>query len=125
MKITATKYGKDVAIATLCDPLHYQVRNVRVLNSCFSRLHPCIAELEKREKKIERKLLLRMFAMENLIQQSIKSDDLYLIERWEEHNKADFNIFFHDAIRKMIESIDDISMEYATIAFRTGYPYCM
>ena len=118
MRIEATPWGKRIWIKKAVDESSYEIRNVRPLNEWHARLHPCIDELEAREKKLERRLLILLHQLD---------EDAYaepcevFVERWEKHNRLSFNEWFHDQILELIEQIDGISEEYCIHATEDGY----
>lgn len=103
----------------------YTFRNVRPLNEWHERLHPSIDELEAEEKKLERKLLLLLFSMENVFRDACdyeartgESDYMF---QWEEKNRLEFNRYYHDQIHDLIDAIDCISLQYTINAGADGY----
>lgn len=68
MRIEATPWGKRIWIKNAVDESSYEIRNVRPLNEWHARLHPCIDELEAREKKLERRLLILLHQLERCIE---------------------------------------------------------
>ena len=124
MRIEKTNWGKRIFIKNDDDEMKYEIRNVRPLNEWLSRIHPCMDELEAREKKIERKLLILLFQLENSLKQIYAEPCGVFIDRWEEHNRMSFNEWFHDQIEALIFAIDGISDEYCINASRDGYGWC-
>lgn len=138
MKIEKKPYGKAVKVWNkwgapdssdgYSDDWTYTFRNVRPLNEWMERLHPCIDELEVEEKRLERKLLLLLFSMENVFravceheERTGKCDYMFL---WEKKNRLDFNRYYHDQIHDLIEEIDNISLVYTIKAGNDGYGWC-
>lgn len=68
MRIEAKPWGKRIWIKNAVDESSYEIRNVRPLNEWHVRLHPCIDELEAREKKLERRLLILLHQLERCIE---------------------------------------------------------
>lgn len=121
MRIEKTDWGKRIFIKNAYDESKYEIRNVRPLNDWHARIHPCIDELEAREKKIERRLLILLFQLENCLKAIYSEPCGSFIERWEVHNRLSFNEWFHDQARELIEAIDGISEEYCINATNDGY----
>lgn len=121
MRIEATHWGKRILIRNYNSESSYEIRNVRPLNELHARLHPCIDELEQIEKKFERKLLILLFQLENCLRGIYDEPAGAFIERWENHNRMSFNVWFNDQIRQLIEDIDGISEEYCIHATEDGY----
>ncbi len=121
MRIEATPWGKRIWIKNAVDESSYEIRNVRPLNELHARLHPCIYELEAREKKLERRLLILLHQLERCIKDIYAEPCGVFVERWEKHNRLSFNEWFHDQIRELIEQIDGISEEYCIHATEDGY----
>lgn len=126
MIIEKTNYGKLVKVWNDGYPeeWNYQIRNVKVLNGWFDEQHPQMDVLAAREAKIERKLILLLFSMENVFRQVYDSDNYDVIDTWEAHNRMNFNEWYHDQIRELIDEIDGISSEYCDLALRDGYGWC-
>lgn len=124
MRIEKTDWGKRIFIKNDDLEQEYSIWNVRQLNSWLSRIHPCMDELEAREKKIERKLLILLFQFENCLKAIYAEPCGEFIERWEKHNRMPFNEWFHDQIRELISAIDDVADEYCIIAGQDGYGWC-
>ena len=70
MRIEATPWGKRIWIKNAADESSYEIRNVRPLNEWHARLHPCIDELEAREKKLERRLLILLHQRDSSVAQA-------------------------------------------------------
>ena len=121
MRIEATPWGNRIWIKNAADERSYEIRNVRPLNEWHARLHPCIDDLEDREKKLERRLLILLHQLERCIEDAYAEPCGVFIERWEKHNHLSFNEWFHDQIRELIEQIDGISEEYCIHATEDGY----
>jgi len=121
MRIEVTPWGKRIWIRNAADESFYEIRNVRPLNEWYARLHPCIDELEAREKKLERRLLILLHQLERCIEDAYAEPCGMFVERWEKHNRLSFNEWFHDQIRELIEQIDGISEEYCIHATEDGY----
>jgi len=121
MRIEVTPWGKRIWIRNAADESFYEIRNVRPLNEWHARLHPCIDELEAREKKLERRLLILLHQFERCIEDAYAEPCGMFVERWEKHNRLSFNEWFHDQIRELIEQIDGISEEYCIHATEDGY----
>lgn len=121
MRIEVTPWGKRIWIKNAVDESSYEIRNVRPLNEWHVRLHPCIDELEAREKKLERRLLILLHQLERCIEDAYAEPCGVFVERWEKHNRLSFNEWFHDQILELIEQIDGISEEYCIHATEDGY----
>lgn len=126
MIIENTNYGKCIRIWNdgYSDEWAYHIKNVKVLNGCYSEIHPCIQELSKRESKIERKLVLLLFSMENVFRLAYSSKTQDVFDCWENHNRMEFNCWYHDQINELIDEINSISQEYCIIARNDGYGWC-
>lgn len=132
MIVEKTTYGKSVKIWNdgYSDDWAYHIRNVKVLNSCFDKedLHPLLDNLSKQEAKNEKRLLKRMQDMEDVFRKAYSSPyskgNINAFEEWEVKHGKDFNEWFHDGIRNMVDEIDEISRTYVYYATRDGYPYC-
>lgn len=121
MRIEVTPWGKRIFIINAASESSYEIRNVRSLNEWHTRLHPCIDELEKREYKLERKLLILLHQLENCLREIYEEPAGVFIEVWETHNRMSFNEWFHDQARTLIEEIDGIAEEYCIKASEDGY----
>lgn len=121
MRVEKTNWGKRIWIKNADSEGSYEIRNVRSLNEWHVRLHPCIDELEAREKILERKLLILLFQLERCLKQCYEEPPGVFIERWEMHNRLSFNEWFHDQVRELIDAIDGISEEYCINATNDGY----
>ena len=111
MIVKKTNFGIRVIIPETVSSSEfiYDLRQVKVLNSCFSKHHPIIDELSKREKIMTRKFLLRVHSMENVFKEwAVKRN----FNEWDKHNRMDFNEYYHDELRKMEEAINGISFIY-------------
>lgn len=121
MRIEATSWGKRIWIKNAVDESSYEIRNVRPLNEWHARLHPCIYELEAREKKLERRLLILLHQLEHCLKGIYAEPPGQFLERWETHNRLSFNEWFHDQVRELVDAIDGISEEYCINATEDGY----
>jgi hypothetical protein len=121
MVINKTHYGIEVIIPETdasCE-FRFSLRQVKTLNSCFSRHHPIIEELAKEEAKLTRKFLIRAHSMENVFKEwAVKRN----YQEWEKHNKMDFNEYFHDELGDLEDKIQGISYRYWDYCKR-DYPY--
>lgn len=126
MIIEKTNYGKRVKVWNdgYSDDWTYEIRNVKVLNSTFERQHPIIEELAEREAKVERKLLLLLFSMENFFRAVYATESYELFDKWEDHNRMDFNEWYHHQTHALIDEIDGISSTYCYHATADGYGWC-
>lgn len=125
MRIEDTHYGKKITIPDygINSEFVYQIRNVKVLNSCFDEQHPSIDALVKIENKIYKNLISRLQEMDHVF--AILANDKEYIKKFENRKNVDFNEYFHDAIDKYIKQIDHISHRYSKLAIADGYPYCI
>lgn len=121
MRIEKTDWGKRIFVKNGDSEWPYEIRNVRPLNSWHARIHPCMDELEAREKKIERRLIILLFQLERCLESIYKEPCGVVIERWEKRNRLSFDEWFHDQARELIEAIDGISEEYCINATNDGY----
>lgn len=131
MEIVNTNYGKKVYIFTLDnkEDWAYAIRNVKVLNGMFERKHPCIDMLAKKEAKLEKKLLQRLQEMDDVHRKAFADDspETYCkaLDEWEKsHKGVDYNVYFHDTIRELLDQINGISDTYCKLATRDGYGWC-
>ncbi len=125
MKIEDTHYGKKITIPDygFNSEFVYEIRNVKVLNSCFDEQHPLIDVLARKEDKIYKKLISRLREMDQVF--AILANDKEYIKKFETEKKVDFNEYFHDTIDEYIKQIDNISFRYSGLAVANGYPYCI
>lgn len=121
MRVEKTDWGKRIFIKNADCESKYDIRNVRPLNEWHVRLHPCIDELEAREKILERKLLILLHQLEHCLKGIYDEPPGKFLERWETHNRLSFNEWFHDQVRELIDGIDGISEEYCINATEDGY----
>lgn len=130
MIIENTHYGKRIKVWNdgYSEDWSYHIRNVKTLNSDFERQHPIIDELAKREAKLERKLLLLLFSMENMFREAYayeeRTGNYDSFDKWEKKHNVEFNRYYHDQIHYLIDEIDGISMEYCNRATEDGYSWC-
>ena len=125
MKIEDTHYGKKITIPDygFNSEFVYEIRNIKVLNSCFDEQHPLIDVLARKENKIYKKLISRLQEMDQVF--AILANDKEYIKKFENEKKVDFNEYFHDTIDEYIKQIDSISFRYSGLAVANGYPYCI
>lgn len=127
MKIENTNYGLRITIqeGKYNSEFSYDVRQLAILNSGL-KWHSSIYDLMSKEKIITNNLILRLFSMENFFKLLEGYKDTWKIyDIWEDHNKLDFNEYYHDSVRDMIENIDDIAREYWGNCVDHGYSCCM
>lgn len=133
MQIIKTSYGNEIIIPERKwnSEFTYQVRRVKVLNKELEQ-HPAIEKLSQKEARIYRKLVLLVFSMDNFfkkLEQTLKEkgqkEASKLFDIWEEHNKMDWNEYFHGNLRQLEDEVNDISFKYADIARGNGYSYCL
>lgn len=126
MKIEDTHYGKKITIPDygFNSEFVYEIRNVKVLNSCFDEQHPLIDALARKEDKIYKKLISRLQEMDQVFA-ILANDRGKYIKKFENEMKVDFNEYFHDTIDEYIKQIDNISFRYSGLAVANGYPYCI
>lgn len=127
MKIKQTNFGLRITIpeGKYNSEFSYDVRQLAILNKGLE-WHPLIYDLMREEKAITSNLILRLFSMENFfksLENNPKPWKMYDV--WEEHNKADFNEYYHDGIRDMLEEIDGIARKYWDNGINYGYSCCM
>lgn len=121
MRIEKTDYGLLITLPETehtCE-WHYHIRQVRTLNNNDRKEQKLLAELEEIEKPLTRKLLLRIWSMWNIMKnvQNPRED----WDRWEDHNRMDFNEYYHDYIDEVVELIDNVSQEYC---MRSKHGWC-
>ena len=82
MKIEDTHYGKKITIPDygFNSEFVYEIRNVKVLNSCFDEQHPSIDALAKIEDKIYKKLISRLREMDHVF--AILANDKEYIKKF-------------------------------------------
>lgn len=133
MRIIETSYGNEIIIPERSwnSEFTYKVRRVKVLNKDLEQ-HSDIEILAKLEEKYFRKLAILAFSMDNFfkkLEQTFKEkgqeEASKLFDIWEEHNKMNWNEYFHDGIRFLEEEVNNISFKYADIASVGGYSYCL
>lgn len=133
MQIIETPYGNEIIIPERSwnSEFTYKVRRVKVINK-FERQHPDIEILAKREEKYFRKLAILAFSMDNFfkkLEQTFKEkgqkEASKLFDTWEEHNRMDWNEYFHGNLRQLEEEVNAFSFTYADIAWENGYSYCL
>ena len=125
MKIIAKNYGFDVLIpeTRYSSAFSYCVRQVFILNGGDKGepLHPSISGLMDEEKKLKRRLLLRLWSMWNFFKSLDNTPEPWQAwGTWEAHNRKDFNEFFHNSIDTLINEIDNISLQYWDNAVKSG-----
>ena len=125
MKINAKNYGLEVVIpeTAFTSGFTYNIRQVFVLNGGDKGepLHPSILGLMDKEKKLTRRLLLRLWSMWNFFKSLDNAPEPWQAwEIWEAHNKQDFNEFYHNYIDTLVNEIDDISLQYWNNAVKSG-----
>lgn len=121
MEIINTHYGKVVIIPETennCE-FRYELRNVRKINDNCKDEQDLINELESKEQKAERKFLLLSWSMENAFKRLGRWYDYHT---WEEHNKAEFNEYYHDQLQLLEDEVNSYSFEYAA---RSTHGYCV
>ena len=122
MKIENTESGIKISIWSKHREYEiiYEVRLVAILNAfAYSREKELIKELSEKEKPLLRKLKLRLFQFENAMKDMEKYPDY--IDTFERHNKLDFNEWFHDGVRSLINQIEEYSFEFTE---KTRFGYC-
>lgn len=120
MIINKTIYGIEVIIpeTDANSEFRFALRQVKTLNSCFSKHHPMIDELSKEEAILTRKFLLRAHSMENVFKEwAVKKN----YQEWERHNRMDFNEYYHHEMGDLEEKIQGISHRYCDYCTE-GYP---
>lgn len=121
MRLEVQPWGKRIVIKNADSENAYEIRNVRSLNEWHARIHPCMDELEYREKKLERRLIILLHQLEHCLSEMYSEPHGVFLERWETHNRLSFNEWFHDQIRQLIDDIDGVSEEYCIHATEDGY----
>lgn len=121
MKIINTNWGKKVIIPETKNnsEFEYDLRNVRKINDDCQEEQALINELEQKERKAERKLMLLAWSLENTIKHM---DSCHDYQTWEDHNKADFNEYYHDQLQLLENDVNACSFEYAE---RSGHGWCL
>ena len=120
MRIEQTNYGIKVVIpeSDTNSEFTYKLRQVKTLNASIARKHPIIDKLAEREKVLTRKLLLRVRSMEYVFKDTTTHRKY---GTWNDHNRMDFNEYYHDELRDMEEAINAISFTYADYC-NEGWP---
>ena len=121
MKIINKSWGKIVIIPETENnsEFEYNLRNVRKINGDCKEEQALINELEPKEQKAERKLLLLAWSMENAFKHL---GDCKAYQVWEDHNRTDFNEYYHEKLRLLEEEVNSYSFEYAN---RSKHGYCL
>ncbi|EJW98985.1 hypothetical protein EVA_12911 [gut metagenome] len=122
MKIEKTESGIKISIWSKhrVYELIYEVRLVAVLNAfAYRREKELIDNLSEKEKPILRKLKLRLFQLENAMKEMETNPDY--IDTFELRNKLDFNEWFHNGVRSLINQIEEYSFEFTE---KTRFGYC-
>lgn len=123
MKVEKTDYGVDISIWSEHHvyELVYEVRLVKTLNAfAYHREKHLINELHEKEKPLVRKLKIRLFQFENAMKEMETNPDY--IDMFELRNKLDFNEWFHDGVRSLINQIEEFSFEFSEKS-RFGYSF--
>lgn len=128
MEIENTTYGKIVKVLVDEKIQEYSYRLIRPLNSGVSKLHPCINVLEKQEVETEKKLHLLLLSYESTLKDilsKLNQGNQQAFHEWEVKNKLDFNEYFHDGIRDLVDILNNYSFEYAANCSNDGYGWCL
>lgn len=128
MEVTKTNYGLLITIPEQHDTngdllnseFAYQLRQVRTLNDNNPDEQPLINRLERKEQPLTRKFILLAWSMWNLFRKL--NDNPRALMEWEEHNRMDFNRYYHDQLEELQEAITDICFEYGK---RSKHGYCI
>ena len=121
MKIENTNYGKRVTIEETPNNSEfvYEWRNVRTINGNNPKEQELINELEKGEKKAERKLMILIFSLDNFFKTATSGKEC---DNWEKNNRMNFNEYYHDQIKTLQEQVNDFSFEYAN---KSRHGWCL
>lgn len=128
MNVTKTNYGLLVTIPEQHDSngdllnseFAYQLRQVRTINDNDPDEQPLINRLELKEQPLTRKFILLAWSMWNLFRK-LQGNPRALYE-WEDHNRMDFNRYYHDQLDELQEAITEICFEYGE---HSKHGYCI
>lgn len=121
MKIEKTAYGKRITIPATSNNSEfvYDLRNVRTINRNNPHEQPLLNELERGERIAERRLVILLYSMENFFR---TANNAKSYNQWEQHNRMDWNEYYHDQIRTLAEEVNNYSFEYAE---RSRHGWCL
>lgn len=123
MVIEKTNWGEIITIPeTECSSeFKYYIRSVRRINDDCKYEQALINELEQKEQKARRKLILLAFSMENVFKSIPKDAQCYWWEKWEAKN-GDFNALYHDRLHELEDEVNSYSFQYAN---RSKHGWCL
>ena len=115
MIVEKTWWGRKLIIpeTSFNSEFSYSLREVRKINKNDPNEQELINRLEIPEQKAIRKLTLLLFSMENFfktLENRKKEYDVF--QEWENHNRMDWNEWFHDQAHKLEVEINSYSFEY-------------
>ena len=117
MIVEKTWWGRKLTIpeTSANSEFSYSLREVRKVNNDNPYEQKLINRLEIPEQKAIRKLTLLLFSMENFFKSSIENrkNGYDMFQEWENHNRMDWNDWFHYQARELEEEINNYSFEYA------------
>lgn len=117
MIVEKTWWGRKLTIpeTQVNSEFSYSLREVRKVNNDNPYEQKLINRLEIPEQKAIRKLTLLLFSMENFFKSSIENrkNGYDVFQEWENHNRMDWNDWFHYQARELEEEINNYSFEYA------------
>ena len=116
MIVEKTWWGRKLIIpeTSVNSEFSYSLREVRKINKNEPYEQELINRLEIHEQKAIRKLTLLLFSMENFFKTLENRKNEYdMFQEWENHNRMDWNDWFHHQARELEEEINNYSFEYA------------
>lgn len=125
MIVEKTSWGRKLTIpeTSVNSEFSYSLREVRKINKNEPYEQELINRLENHEQKAIRKLTLLLFSMENFfktLENRKKEYDVF--QEWENHNRMDWNEWFHHQANELEEEINGYSFEYAA---KSKHGWCL
>ena len=101
---------------------------MRTLNGNEPREQKLLNELEAGERVITRRLILRLWSMQNFFNtlpddmaEYWKHNTISPFDKWEAKNRLNFNDYYHRDAEEMLEEIAGFSLEYCD---RSQHGWC-
>ena len=116
MIVEKTLWGRKLIIpeTSVNSEFSYSLREVRKINKNEPYEQELINRLEIHEQKAIRKLTLLLFSMENFFKTlENRKNEYEVFQEWENHNRMDWNDWFHYQARELEEEINSYSFRYA------------
>lgn len=125
MIVEKTSWGRKLTIpeTSVNSEFSYSLREVRKINKNEPYEQELINRLENHEQKAIRKLTLLLFSMQNFfktLENRKKEYDVF--QEWENHNRMDWNEWFHHQANELEEEINGYSFEYAA---KSKHGWCL